>query len=116
MTDIKPGDYVRSVCEGEVERVTRGSSNRDVVHFRTRDEKTRYAYADECTVIDPPVKVGDEITYEQAIKLPSNSVLLGLVLPNAYQVRDGGLWCGDGPTPARGQRFRVLHIPTEATS
>ena len=116
MTDIMPGDYVRLTVEGEVERVV-VTGRRPVVYFRTSDGNGHAATVDQLTVIDPPVRVGDEISYEQAKRLPFGSVALGVLNKKPYLVSSRErLLFGVDVITVTGQTFRVLHIPTEATS
>lgn len=119
MTDIKPGDHVRVTFEGRV--VERYKIVDDWVRVKTEGMGILSAKIAHCTVIDPPVRVGDEISYEQAQRLPGGSAVLGLDYcnaryPDVYSVRRDDLWWGARRIDCTNQTFRVLHIQTEATS
>lgn len=107
MTDIKLGDYVRYTVEGEVTSVSCGS-----LMIRTPKGSNRWAEVKECVKIAHPPKVGDVLTYEQAIKLPWRSVVIGTSSHEPYKVLEGHLYYGERKYQ-RGwaeMSFRVVHI------
>lgn len=90
MTDIKIGDYVRYTVEGEV----RGFGDSSLM-IRTPKGSHRWAEVKECVKIAHPPKVGDVLTYDQAIKLPWRSVVIGTLSHDPYKVLDGHLYYGE---------------------
>ena len=117
MTDIKVGDYVRHVREGEVYQIRTGLVG-SIAHIRLDKGGVVAVYADECTVIDPPVRVGDVISYEKALTLPYNSVVFGMESHASYQVGVNTLWHGVVRMTERGghqqrQEYEVLKIMRE---
>ena len=115
MTDLQRGDHVEVSYRGEITYVSANRVWAEVVPEGTY--RTCAVPIKACTKIDPPVKVGDEIEYSQAIRLPRKSTVLGLKSGSAYQVYETprgvlDLYFGLLPINYDGkqQTFRVLDI------
>lgn len=122
MTAPKVGDRVRVEFEGIVDHIrSRGGTHLDVL----TDDKliAEWVPISACTVIAPPVKVGDPATLEVLDALPKFSVVIGGLADLAAQKRSNGLWYATGydysmksPAIAHWDGVTVLHIGGDRSS
>ena len=87
-SDFKQGDRVRVEFDGTVG----GFLPSGRVTVRGDDRSTAYADAAVLTKYDPPVKVGDVLTDEDAEPPVGTIVLTGAVDPSAWQLGAEDVW------------------------
>lgn len=117
MSDIARGDRVRVEWVGTVTGV--GSFDSTAITVRHESGGFYSVDRDDCTVIAPPVKVGDTIEDEQWMSLPDESVVKHLISGRIWQRFGPDLKApgGDKVTvryAAAWWRARVMDLPGQA--